>query len=198
MVLGNSLAAAYVSDREVPGLFRGQENPHKRLFAGFNRDLFLNFRQRRFLRPAKITTRANPHSCVGVMQYTTMTSPIRRFLDLVMQLQLMAMARGEGATFQEYELNGILADITRVQSRANLVRRLRCRYWLLKYLEPLVGERVDAMIIDRGRNRISVLLTDLLMEADLPLPGPNVEPGAMVKVKVAQVKPLDDLLKLEW
>jgi exoribonuclease-2 len=188
-----------VADREVPGLFRGQDNPHKRLYEGYNRDLFMNFRQRRFLRPAKITTRAKPHSCVGVMQYTTMTSPIRRFLDLVMQLQLMSMARGLGAVFQEHELNGLLADITRVQSRANLVRRLRYRYWLLKYLEPLVGARVDAMVIDRGKRQISVLLTDLLMEADLPLTqSVNVEPGAMVKVKVAQVKPLDDLLKLEW
>jgi exoribonuclease-2 len=199
MVLGNTLAASYVADREVPGLFRGQDSPHKRLYEGYNRDLLLNFRQRRFLRPAKITTRAQPHSCVGVMQYTTMTSPIRRFLDLVMQLQLMSMARGRGAVFQEHELNGLLADITRVQSRANLVRRLRYRYWLLRYLEPLVGTRVDAMVIDRGKRQISVLLTDLLMEAELPLTqGGYGEPGTLVKVKVAQVRPLDDLLKLEW
>lgn len=199
MVLGNTLAASYVADREVPGLFRGQEQPHQRLFEGYNRDLFLNSRQRRFLRPAKITTRAKPHSCVGVMQYTTMTSPIRRFLDLVMQLQLMSMARGQGAAFQEHELNGILADITRIQSRANLVKRIRFRYWLLKYLETMVGERVDAMIINRGKRRMTVLLTDILMEADLPLTqGVNVEPGSIVKVKIAQAKPLDDLLRLEW
>lgn len=199
MVLGNTLAASYVADREVAGLFRGQEPPHKRLFEGFNRDLFLNSRQRRYLRPAKITTRAKPHSCVGVMQYTTMTSPIRRFLDLVMQRQIMALVRGQGAAFPDHELNGILADITRVQSRANLVRRLRMRYWLLKYLEPLVGERVEAMVIDRGKKRITVLLTDLLLEADLPLTsGVNAEPGSVVKVRVAQVNPLDDLLKLAW
>lgn len=199
MVLANTMAASYVADREVPGLFRGQDNPHKRLFAGFNRDLFLNSRQRRFLRPAKITTRAKPHSCVGVMQYTTITSPIRRFLDLVMQLQVMALARGQGAAFPEHELNGFLADITRVQSRANLVKRLRFRYWLLKYLEPLVGERVEAMIIDRGKKRVNILLTDLLLDADLPItPGISAEPGAIVKVKVSQVGPMDDLLKLEW
>lgn len=199
MVLANTLVASYVADREVPGLFRGQDQPNKRLFDGFNRDLFLNFRQRRFLRPAKITTRAKPHSCVGVMQYTTMTSPIRRFLDLVMQLQLMSMVRGQGAIFQEPELNGILADITKAQSRANLVKRLRFRYWLLQYLENMVGERVEVMILDRGKKRVNVVITDLLMEADLPLAQKiTSEPGAIVKVKVAQVSPLDDLLKLEW
>jgi exoribonuclease-2 len=199
MVLANTLAASYVADREVPGLFRGQEDPHKRLFEGFNRDLFLNARQRRFLRPAKITTRAKPHSCVGVMQYTTMTSPIRRVFDLVMQLQLMSMSRGLGAVFQEHELNGLLADITRIQGRANLVKRLRFRYWLLKYLEPLVGERVEAMVIDRGKRRVNVLLTDLMMDADLPLSqGVSAEPGSIVTVKIERVKPLDDLLRLAW
>jgi exoribonuclease-2 len=199
MVLANTLAASYVADREVPGLFRGQDDPHQRLFEGFHRDLFLNYRQRRFLRPAKITTRAKPHSCVGVMQYTTITSPIRRLLDLVMQIQLMSMSRGQGAAFQEHELNGLLAEITKIQSRANLVKRLRFRYWLLKYLEPLVGERVEVMIIDRGKKRIKVVLTDILMEADLPLTqGVRAEPGSLVKVKVGQVKPLDDLLRLEW
>lgn len=199
MVLANTLAASYVADREVPGLFRGQDVPHKRLFEGFNRDLYLNARQRRYLRPAKITTRANPHSCVGVMQYTTITSPIRRLLDLVMQIQLMSMSRGQGAAFPEHELNGLLADISRIQSRANLVKRLRFRYWLLKYLEERVGQRVEALVIDRGKRRVNVLLTGLLMDADLPLSqGVSAEPGSIVTVKIEQVKPLDDLLKLGW
>lgn len=199
MVMANTLAASYVADREVPGLFRGQDVPHKRLFEGLHRDMYLNFRQRRFLRPARITTRAKPHSCVGVMHYTTMTSPIRRFLDLVMQHQIMSLSRGQGAAFQEHELESMLAEITRIQTKANLVKRLRHRYWLLKYLEPLVGERVDALIIDRGRKRISVVLTDIMMESDLPLTqGGSKEPGTTTRVKVALVKPLDDLLRLEW
>jgi len=199
MVLANTLAASYVADREVSGLFRGQDEPQKRLFEGFNRDLFLNFRQRRFLRPAKITIRANPHSCVGVMQYTTVTSPIRRFLDLVMQTQIMSMAQGQGAAFQDHELNSFLADITKIQSRANLVKRLRYRYWLLRYLEQSAGERVEAMIIEKGKKRVNVLLTDLLMESDLPAnQGVNAQPGDIVKVKIAKASPLDDLLRLEW
>ncbi len=49
MVLANTLFAAYVADRQVGGLFRGQNEPHRRLYQGFLRDLHLNFRQRRFL-----------------------------------------------------------------------------------------------------------------------------------------------------
>ena len=171
----------------------------KRLYEGFHKDLYLNYRQRRFLRPAKITTRAQPHSCVGVMQYTTMTSPIRRLFDLVMQHQIMSMVRGQGAAFQEHELESLIAEISRVQSRANLVKRQRHRYWLLKYLEALAGQRLDVLIINCGQRRVNVVITDLLMEADLPATqGIRCEPGNTVKVKVAKVEPLDDQLRLEW
>lgn len=199
MVLANSLIAGFVADREVPGLFRGQKEPHRRLFQGFQRDLYLNFRQRRFLQPAVITTRAQPHSCVGTMQYSTMTSPIRRFFDLVMQHQVSSMLQGKGARFQEHELEGFASEIVRLQSRAGLVRRLRHRYWLLRYLENRVGERMAALVIDRGARRVNVVLREILMEADLPLTGGvKAEPGDEVMVKVARVKPLENLLRLEW
>ena len=199
MVLANILIAGYLADREVPGLFRGQNEPHRRLFQGFQRDLYLNFRQRRFLQPARITTRAQPHSCVGSMQYTTMTSPIRRFFDLVMQHQVMSLLQGKGARFQEHELEGFLAEIIRLQSRAGLVRRLRHRYWLLRYLENRVGERMTALVVDRGPRRVNVVLTEILLEAALPVTGGiKAEPGDRVEVKVARVKPLEDLLRLEW
>lgn len=199
MVLANTLFASYVADRQVPGLFRGQNEPHRRLFQGVQGDLFMNFRQRRFLQPAKITTRAQPHSCVGAMQYTTMTSPIRRFFDLVVQHQVTNMLRGLGARFEEHELESFISEIIRLQSRSNLVRRLRNRYWLLRYLEPRVGERVEALVIDRGVRRVNVVLTEILMEADLPLTsGVRAEPGEKVMLKLARVKPLEDLLRLEW
>jgi len=199
MVLANILAASYVADRQVPGLFRSQEKPHKRFFEGMNFDLFLNFRQRRFLRPAKITTQPLPHSCVGAVQYTTMTSPIRRFLDLVMQHQLVNILKGKGIKFNEKELNGYLAGITRIQTRANLVRRLRHRFWLLKYLEANSDELFEALVIDRNPRRVSVALTDILIEGDLPPnQGVRVEPGDLIKVRIGKVKPLDDLLRLEW
>lgn len=199
MVLANTLFASYVADRQVPGLFRSQNEPHRRLFQGVQGDLFLNFRQRRFLQPARITTRAQPHSCVGAMQYTTMTSPIRRFFDLVVQHQVTNMLRGRGARFEEHELESFISEIIRLQSRSNLVRRLRNRYWLLRYLEPRVGERMEALIVDRGVRRVNVVLTEILMEADLPLTsGIRAEPGEKVMIKVARVKPLEDLLRLEW
>jgi exoribonuclease-2 len=199
MVLANSLGAQFVADRQAPGLFRSQEPPRKLLSGAPEKDLLLNFLQRRCLAPGKLGTAPKPHSGVGVMMYTTVTSPIRRLLDLVMQQQLEHLLRGQGARFTEGELQGLAAIITGAQGRVGQVRQLRQRYWILKYLESHQGERVDGLILARGPKRVQVLLTDFLLESDLP---PNqavrMQPGERVKVTIGRASALDNDLRLEW
>ncbi len=199
MVLANTLGARYVADQEVPGLYRIQGEPRKRLLYGQEKELFAIYRQRKFLSPAQLVTKAAQHSCVGVPQYTTVTSPIRRLLDLVMQLQIMSVLQGRGSMFSEAELKNMARDITTVQSKVNLVRQLRHRYWLLKFLAASVGKRVSALVIDKGPKRIQIVLTDCLLDGDLPAnQAMHADPGDVISVKVARVSPLDNLLRLEW
>lgn len=199
MVLANSLGAQYLADREIVGLFRCQDQPKRLLLQGKGADFFLTYRQRKYLSPGRLVTTPQPHSGVGVMQYTTLTSPIRRLLDLVMQHQLSALLRGRGQLFAQRELEEIAGTIQSLQTRANLVGQLRHRYWLLKFLEGKVGSRMEALVLERGPNRVKVVLLDLLLESDLPArPAMGLEPGANVQVLVAKVSPLDNLLRLEW
>jgi exoribonuclease-2 len=199
MVLANTLGARYVADQQVPGLFRCQGAPGKKLIEGFDKDLFINFRQRRHLSPAQLITAPKPHSCVGVQQYTTVTSPIRRFLDLVMQQQIVSLVQRKGARFSGGDLKNLIPGMIATQSKVNLVKRLRHRYWVLQYLEKKVGQQLDALIIEKGPRRVSVVLLDVLLEGDLP---PNqaiaARPGDTVSVRIAKVSPLDDTLRLEW
>jgi len=198
MVLANSLAARFVAERQVPGLFRSQPEPHRRLIQGIQKDLFINFRQRRFLAAAKLSTAAEPHSCVGVMQYTTVTSPIRRFLDLIMQHQIFNLLRGKGMLFTAQELLDFARVITVAQTRLSLVRQLRQRYWVLKYLEAFQGRRVAALVLDKNPRRLQLVLTETLLDCDLPVQlGKGMEPGDVVSVRISKVSALDDLIKLE-
>ncbi|MEN8141571.1 MAG: ribonuclease catalytic domain-containing protein, partial [Thermodesulfobacteriota bacterium] len=190
MVLANRLGAYYVSSRMEPGLFRSQEPPRRRITNGYDHDIYLNFRQRRFLSRGQLLAEARPHSGVGAPEYTTITSPIRRFLDLVMQHQLGRIMRRE-ERFSTKECNGFVSDILRNLGRANRVRYQRQRYWLLTYLaqEVGVGGMVEALILDIQPRRIQVVLTDILLEGDLPLGGQRggVEPGETVTVRLAKV-----------
>jgi exoribonuclease-2 len=199
MVLANMVGASFVADREVPGLYRCQEPPHQRFVTAPQKDLFLNFRQRKQLRPGELLTKPQPHSGVGTSAYTTVTSPIRRFLDLVMQHQITSLIRGQGARFSRLDLQGFAGDIQTAQTRLNLVRRLRHRYWLLCYLERHVGERVDALLLEKGPRKVTVILLDCHLDPELP-PSQAIDekPGAIIQVSIDRVQPLDNILRLAW
>jgi exoribonuclease-2 len=201
MVLANVLGAQYVSSRMEPGLYRSQEPPRQRLYEGVQKDLFLNFKQRRCLSRGHLRTMAMAHSGIGADCYTTITSPIRRFLDLVMQHQLSGMIARKGTPFTEKDCLGFVGNIQNGLGRASRVRIARHRYWLLRYLEEKGGSGtvLDAMVLDVQSRRVQVVLTDILLEGDLPASkGHGVQPGDMIQVKLGRVSSLDNSFKLEW
>jgi len=199
MILANTEAARYVADRMAPGLFRAQKPPKRRIVHGLDNDLFLNSKQRKMLSRGELLISAQPHSGLGVTQYTTITSPIRRLLDLVMQHQIHSLIRREELRFTEEMCKDFTSVITRTLSRANSVRQQRHRYWLLKYLEVRQGQDLTALVLDCGPKRTFLLLTDILLNIDMPTPSRNrPEPGSRVSVKVSRVDALDNTLRFEW
>ncbi len=199
MILANTEAARYVSDRMAPGLFRSQKPPRKRVVHGIDNDLYLNSVQRKHLSRGELLVLAKPHSGLGVNQYTTVTSPIRRLLDLVMQHQIHSIVRREDFRFTEEMCKDFTSVIGRTLANANSVRQQRHRYWLLKYLEVRQNTPLNAIVLESGAKRTFLLLTDILLNVDLPSPGSNhPEPGSIVSIKVTQVDALDNSLRLEW
>lgn len=199
MILANTEAARYVSDRMTPGLFRSQKPPRKRVVYGMDTDLYLNSKQRKMLSRGELLIAAKPHSGLGVNQYTTITSPIRRLLDLVMQHQIHSIIRREEFRFTEEMCKDFTSVIGRTLANANSVRQQRHRYWLLKYLELRQNTPLNALVLDSGAKRTFLLLTDILLNIDMPTPGQNVPvPGSTVTVKVIRVDALDNTLRFEW
>ena len=139
------------------------------------------------------------HSGLGVEQYTTLTSPLRRLLDLLMQGQINQVLRGKGALFSGHELRDYGRQISVVLTRANAVRQLRHRYWLIKYLEGRVGQRLAALVLEKSPWRLLVLLLDVLLITELPLnSGTKAAPGDRISVRLERANALDNVLKLGW
>lgn len=200
MILANTLAAAYLADRETPGLFRSQPAPRQRLVQGYERDLFTIIRQRKNLSPMTLSVRAKPHSSLGVQQYTTVTSPIRRLLDLIIQHQLLHLLSSNAALFSKADLRVYADTIKNLQVRINTAKQLRQRYWILKHLESKAGERIPGMIINRGTNRVHILLTEYMLDTDLPASQVTgrASPGDIIMVRIARVDALGNQLRVEW
>lgn len=199
MILANTESARFVSDRMTPGIFRSQGKIKRRVVHGEDDDLFLNTLQRKNLPRSELLTAAKPHSGLGVSFYTTVTSPIRRLLDLVMQHQINNIVRRRNLCFTEEMCKDFTSVISRTLATANNVKQQRHRFWLLKYLEERQATPHDALVIQSGPKRINLILTDILMDIDLPANRVQPpEPGTMVSVRVVKVDPVDNVVRFDW
>jgi len=199
MILANTESARFVSDRMAPGLFRSQGKITRRVVHGDDDDLYLNSVQRKNLPRSVLSTEAKPHSGLGVGFYTTVTSPIRRLLDLVMQHQINNLIRRRSLCFTHDMCKDFTSVINRTLATANSVKQQRHRYWLLKYLEERKDSYLDAVVIDSGPKRVNLVLTDCLMDIDLPAARiPPPQPGSSVRVKPVKVHPLDNSVRFDW
>ncbi|MGW8161141.1 MAG: ribonuclease catalytic domain-containing protein [Desulfobulbales bacterium] len=199
MILANILGAQFVAEREAPGLFRCQPEPRQRLIDGFENDILKIIQQRKRLAPMSLLTSPKNHSCVGAPQYTTVTSPLRRLLDLIMQLQIKHLVRGKGIFFSKKDMKHFGAIIMATLEKANQVKYLRQRYWILKYLQNHKSRRFPAIVINRGPRRVHIFLEELLLDGDLPINSAfKVDSGDIILVRVAKVDPLGNTLRLEW
>lgn len=196
MILANSLMADFLAARNMPAVFRCQPEPKQRLFTGVETALFPNCMQRRQLNRAVTDTRPAPHSGLGLKAYTTATSPIRRYVDLLTQRQIRAVL-GHETPYSEKELTTLLHSLEIPIANAGRAQFQRRRYWLIKYLESRKGEACDAIVLDCRRDAFTVLLKEYMLEWRLPAaPGMQYKPGDLISVTIQHADARRDQLSL--
>jgi len=135
MIRINHLAAVEALRRGLPIPFRASEPPAERPNPKDLEDPLLPTYVGRFFAPAIWTSAPRPHHGLGVEVYTQISSPIRRFLDLVVQLQLLHHeATGEPA-FDEAKMITWAQAYETFSSRARQGMRRRQIFWILTLLE---------------------------------------------------------------
>ncbi len=73
----------------------------------------------------------------------------------------------------------------------------RHRYWLLKYLEQHVGRKEEAIVLNKRRNNYQILLTEYMVECDLPLSsGLMLKPEDLIQVTIQNVSARKDLFQV--
>ncbi len=183
MIFANSLMAEFLSKNNIPAVFRSQTQPKQRLFKGIETTLSLNFMQRKQLSRAMIGTDPQMHAGLGVKAYTTATSPIRRYHDLLTQRQIKAIW-GYDTAYSKAELENILQMISIPMANAGRVQSARKRYWIIKYLESKRGEVYEAMVLDSYRDHFNVLVKEFMLETKLPPSGIKFRHGDIIQVTI--------------
>jgi len=197
MVLANWLAATFLVERGVPAIYRAQPEPREPIDRGATKTLLELWQDRRRLSRVVMDLKPQPHWGLGLPQYTFATSPIRRYLDLVIHRQILSLLLGTAPFYGAAELEKIAQIIDPAMRRAGQLKNQRLRYWLLKYLAGRVGQKFEALVVEAQPHRSRLLLPNILLDVPFTAPASlRLKPGDLVQVRLDKVLPREDQIKV--
>ena len=176
MILANSTWGGWLAEHGVPAIYRSQAS----LLPGIK---------------VKMGTKPAPHAGMGVPQYAWATSPLRRYVDLVNQWQIIAVARhGRTAALaapfkpKDAALFSIISGFDAAYGAYNGFQQAIERYWTLRWLQQQGVSDIEATVMKEGLVRSDTL--PLVFR----LPGTESLPrGSRVRARINGA----DLLTLE-
>jgi exoribonuclease-2 len=196
MIMANWLMAKYLKAKELPAIFRSQPEPRERLYKNNAGTLFQNWMQRRLINRFILNTKPEWHSGLGLDAYVTATSPIRKYSDLITQRQIRSALGLEDPITAE-QIDEIIQALELPIANVGRLQYTRHRYWLLKYLENQIGQKEEAVVLQKTRRNYQILLTQYMLECDLPISsGLDLKPEDLIQVTVQRVNARKDVLQV--
>jgi len=196
MILANYLAAMFMEKKGIPSIYRSQLPPRDRVMNGTSKDIFILYLQRRLLSQSQLKTRPAFHHVLGLDKYTSITSPLRRFLDLILQRQMVYYLQEGKPLYTEDELSSFIPYFEEIIHRTNMIFSQRTKYWVLNYLKKRIKTITEAYILEETQQGYKVLLPDYLLETVLLGPRGKFKQGDKIKIRIEAVNPLKELLKV--
>jgi exoribonuclease-2 len=188
MLLAGEAVARFALEQGIPIAFTTQDPPHS---DERPEDLAGMYALRRAFRPSQPGTTPGRHAGLGLETYVQVTSPLRRYLDLVAHQQLRAYLRGEDLLDTQEILERVGATAA-VAGGVRQAERLARRHWTLVYLMQHPGWRGEGVLVEKRGPRATVLIPHLDLDArvhlrqDLPLNSPV--PLVLAGVKLAELE----------
>jgi len=167
MLMAGEAVARFGLSRDVALPFTTQKAPEG---AKTPTTLSEMFAYRRRLRPSEMKTAPEPHAGLGLERYAQATSPLRRYLDLIVHQQLRAHLAGR----ETLAPDAILSRIGAAQAATGQTRRaerLSNRHWTLVYLQRRPNWRGRGVVVERRGRRAVVLIPELALDAEVYPPG---------------------------
>jgi len=173
MILANSHWGGWLAECGVPGIYRSQAS----MAPGVK---------------VRMGTKPAPHAGMGVKQYTWATSPLRRYVDLVNQWQIIACARhGRTAALvapfkpKDAMLFSVISSFDSAYSAYNDFQNGIERFWTLRWLQQNEVSEVEAAVLKDGLVRADTLPLVFKALGCEPLPR-----GSRVRVRITGIDTL--------
>lgn len=165
MILANSRWGQLLADKDVAGVYRAQAGGKVRM-----------------------TLKAAPHEGLGVACYAWSTSPLRRYVDLINQRQILAASRSENPVYAGNDpmLFAAVRDFELAYDAYNEFQRRMERFWCLRWLQQEEIKEIDASLIKENLVRF-----DRIPFITRVTGAPTMNPGDRLRVGIGEIDLLD-------
>jgi exoribonuclease-2 len=182
MLMAGEAAASFALERDLPFPYSTQPPPEERQEPA---SLAAMYAYRRRLRRSQMKSVPEPHAGLGLESYAQVTSPLRRYLDLVAHQQIRAYLAGRPLLGAQE----VLARVGAAEAVIGNVRkaeRSSVRHWTLVYLMQRPDWTGEGVLVDRAEHRGVVLIPHLALETRVRVP-PDVPLDGRVELALTGV-----------
>jgi len=161
MILANGTWGEWLAERDVAAIYRAQSSGKVRL-----------------------SVHPEPHEGLGVACYAWMSSPLRRYVDLVNQWQLVAALAGQRAPFarNSERLLGAMRAFELTAARLDEHQRTLESYWCLRWIEQEGRPDLSAVVMRENLARFERLPLVVRVPSL-----PELAPGTRVRLEIESV-----------
>ena len=175
MILANSTWGQWLGSLGIPGIYRSQAS----LLPGIK---------------VRMGAKALPHAGIGVPSYAWSTSPLRRYVDLVNQWQIIAAARhGQTAALaapfkpKDAQLFAIISAFDAAYTAYNAHQASMERFWTLQHLRQNGITELTASLIKEQAGGAWLVRADTLPLVFTVIGAQGLPRGTRVRVKLGEV-----------
>lgn len=193
MILASAAVADWAFAHDVPMLYRTQNVALPKEYAGVWSDPVRTTEIMRAMIPSLIETQPRPHAALGLARYTPMTSPLRRYVDLLNEAQLIGMVLNGTARFDARALEQMLLPLRMALDAAGQIQRFRTRYWKLLFFRQMTDQHWwDGVVTEENEMHVTVALPeyDIFVRGRRRLFDEKTTAGTRLRIRIGKVNPL--------
>jgi exoribonuclease II len=199
MILTGEVAANFAQTNQIPVPYRFQsqpELPSEEILQQLPPGSVREFAVVRCMTKGEAGVYPFRHAGLALEAYSQVTSPIRRYGDLLAHFQIKAFLNGETLPYDHASLTDRLSMIDGAIYEASQMEKQTNRYWSLEYLRRHKDRVWRALLLDwlRQHEQLGlVLLEDLGLKLPIRITR-TVNVGESFEVMVEEVDPRRDLI----
>jgi exoribonuclease-2 len=141
---------------------------------------------RKSMRPRTLSLKPALHQGLGLDVYTQVTSPLRRYTDLLAHQQIRAALRGRQPLDEDEVLLRMGAGEAAMAAAVQAERASRT-YWTLVYLEDKIGSSWEGVVLEKRGPRTQILIPALGLDTQVSLKK-DAEPNETVPLNLVSLR----------